>query len=575
MNIPLAARLQVLAALLLLGFPPGTPAARAQDPPLWSRNLGIYEVNTRQYTYDGTFNAFLGHVDRLKRMNAGILWFMPIHPIGVKNRLGSLGSYYSVKDYHGVNPEFGTLDDFIALVDSIHHAGMYVMMDWVANHTSWDNVWTVSHPEFYVHDGTGNFTPPPGTGWSDVIQLDFTRAAMRDSMIAAMRWWITAAGIDGFRFDAASRIPTDFWSAASDSLRRTKPDILLLAEDQDQRYYSAGMQMTFAWSYYGWGGGALIDLVKGTINANGFAEYVAAEESAYPGNKLRMYFTSNHDENSWTGTDQQLFGAATDAFIALSHTFRGVPLDFGGQEAGLDHMLKFFDKDSISWQSLPREKLITRLLTLKRNHRALWNGQYGSPPVRMSTTSNGNVYAFTREKAPESVLGIFNLSGSSSTTTLLGSNLAGEYIDVLGDSLFVMKAYQSISLPAWGFRVFYRVVGDAVEPAAMDVPSGMRLEQNWPNPFNPTTTLRVTLGPNAVPGDGLTKTGRGDGSHGNNARIAVYDLLGREVAVIADGALGAGEHAFTFDAKGLSSGTYICRLTAGRESRSIRMLLLR
>ncbi len=137
---------------------------RGQDHHTWTYNKAIYEVNVRQYTAAGTFAAFETHLNRLKNLGVGILWFMPIHPIGVVNRLGSLGSYYSVKDYYGINPEFGTLDDFKALVDSIHSKGMYVIMDWVANHTSWDNDLTVSHPEWYVHDGNGNFVPPPGTG---------------------------------------------------------------------------------------------------------------------------------------------------------------------------------------------------------------------------------------------------------------------------------------------------------------------------------------------------------------------------------------------------------------------------
>jgi cyclomaltodextrinase / maltogenic alpha-amylase / neopullulanase len=548
---------QLLVSFLLLASVAAVPTARAQDHSIWSKNLGIYEVNVRQYTPAGTFHAFLGHVERLKSMGTGILWFMPIHPIGAKNRLGALGSYYSVQDYHSVNPEFGTFEDFIALVDSVHRAGMYVMMDWVANHTAWDNVWTVSHPDFYVHDGSGNFIPPPGTGWSDVIQLNFNNAVMRDSMIAAMRFWIAAAHIDGFRYDAAGKIPQDFWSAAADSLKLTKPDILLLAEDQDPRYYAAGLQMTFAWNYYGWGAGALIDLAKGTINANGFSTYVAAEETAYPGDKLRMYFTSNHDENSWTGTDEQLFGPATDAFVALSHTFRGVPLDYSGQEAGLNHMLKFFDKDSISWKSLPRERLISRLLHLKRRNSALWNGSKGAPPVRVQTTSNGSVYGFVRENPVDKVVALFNLSAASTTTTLIGGNYAGTYVDVMGDSAAFISPFQSISLPPWGYRLLETSSGLSVDVPESTLPSGLRLEQNWPNPFNPSTTIRYQV------------------SDIRRLKLSVYDLLGKEVAVLVDGPMAAGDHSTTFDAKGLASGSYICRLWAGGETRSIRMLLVR
>jgi len=156
----------------------------------WSYNLPIYEVNVRQYTSTGTFAGFATHLDRLKELGAGILWFMPIHPIGVQNRIGSLGSYYSVKDYYGVNSEFGTLDQFRMLVDSIHAKGMYVLMDWVGNHTSWDNVLTVTHPDWYAKDGNGNFIPPPGTNWSDVIQLNYSKPELRTYMIDAMKFWL-------------------------------------------------------------------------------------------------------------------------------------------------------------------------------------------------------------------------------------------------------------------------------------------------------------------------------------------------------------------------------------------------
>ncbi len=335
----------------------------------WSYNLSIYEVNVRQYTSAGTFNAFETHLDRLKNMGVGILWFMPIHPIGVQNRLGSLGSYYSVKDYYGINPEFGTLDDFKDLVDSIHAKGMYVLIDWVGNHTSWDNTLTVTHPEWYIKDDGGNFTPPPGTGWTDVIQLDYSKPELREYMIDAMKFWITEAGIDGFRCDAVSFMPLDFWSEAITELKNLKPGIFMLAEDDKTQYQSAGFDMSYAWGLLGFGNGILINIAEGTNNANVLNTYSTQENINYPAPHYRMYFTSNHDENSWYGTVYEDFGDAAEIFAVLTSIFRSMPLIYSGQEAGLDHRLAFFDKDEITWQPHPFEQIYSTLLYLKKRIR--------------------------------------------------------------------------------------------------------------------------------------------------------------------------------------------------------------
>ena len=201
----------------------------------WSYNLSIYEVNTRQFTSDGTFDAFSTHLDRLQDMGVGILWFMPVHPIGEQNRLGSMGSFYSVKDYLDVSSDYGTLSDFKDLVDEIHARDMYVIIDWVPNHTSWDNVLTTEHPEWYTKDSDGNFVPPAGTNWTDVIDLDYEQQGLREYMIDALKFWVDSAGVDGFRFDAVDYLPDDFMAQMTDSLKKHKPDILLLAEGADEK----------------------------------------------------------------------------------------------------------------------------------------------------------------------------------------------------------------------------------------------------------------------------------------------------------------------------------------------------
>ncbi len=250
----------------------------AQHHSDWSYNLGMYEVNIRQYSSEGTIAAFEADLDRIEELGVGILWFMPIHPIGQENRLGSLGSYYSVQDYQKVNPNYGTLDEFKSLVQKVHDRDMYVIIDWVANHTSWDNVLTEEHPEWYVTNNNGEFIPPPGTNWSDVIELDFSQQGLREYMIDALKFWVDSVGVDGFRFDAVSYVPDDFWENALTELKVTKPDILLLAEGNENKWIDLGFHMNYAWEFYGFEGGALVNLANDTWSANNFRSFANTEK---------------------------------------------------------------------------------------------------------------------------------------------------------------------------------------------------------------------------------------------------------------------------------------------------------
>lgn len=527
----------------------------SQDHRAWSYNLSVYEVNVRQYTKEGTFASFGKHLDRLKDLGVGVIWFMPIHPIGSKNRLGSLGSYYSVKDYYAVNPEFGTLNDFKAVVDSIHSKGMYVLMDWVANHTSWDNGLTLTHPEWYTKNGSGSFIPPPGTNWSDVIQLDFTNQELRNYMIGAMKYWIATAKIDGFRCDAASFVPIDFWTQAVAELKASYPNIMMIAEDDGAKYYIAGFDMTYAWSFYGFGNGLLIRLANGSNNANNLATYVQSENASYSGNANRMYFTSNHDENSWYGTDTELFGSAAESFIALSLVFRSVPLIYGGQEAGLNHRLKFFDKDSIVWKTHPLANRYRALLRTKRNNSALWNGVAGENPIRLATTDDQNIFAFVRQKGVDKVCGIFNISNSQRTVTVSANNYSDTYRDIFSDSAITVTQNYTITLPARGYSVYEKreITGGV---AAVNIhPKEFTLSQNYPNPFNPTTTIGYQLSAN-----GMTT-------------LKVYDVIGREVSTLVNEIKEAGTYSVKYDGANLSSGMYFARLSSNGKSQMRKLLL--
>lgn len=523
----------------------------------WSYNRSIYEVNVRQYTNSGTFVEFATHLDRLKDLGVGILWFMPIHPIGEENRLGSLGSYYSVKDYLDVNPEFGTLDEFKALVDTIHRKGMYVMMDWVGNHTSWDNPLTITHPEWYVTDSSGNFIPPPGTNWSDVIQLDYSQQGLRNYMIDAMKFWINEAGIDGFRCDAVSFMPLDFWATAINELKNVKPGILMLAEDDGPQYQTVGFDMTYAWGLHGFGNGILKRIVNGTSNVNELDNYIIGELNNYSDQHYRMYFTSNHDENSWFGTVFEQFGDAAEVFAVLTATFNSMPLIYSGQEAGLNKRLLFFDKDEIEWQSHPFAEMYNKLFHLKKENTSLWNGGNGGEFQRINTTDDQAVFAFVREKDNHKIFAILNLSDEDKTVTLQGTLYIDDYIDVFTNDSVSFVQNNEITLTAWDYKVYEIGSGFTGVVSGEKLLTIFTLGQNYPNPFNPSTTITYNL----------AKSG--------NVKLTVYDLLGQEVVLLSDKFQSSGEHKIEWNADGINSGVYLIQLQFNNLKKTVKTVLLK
>jgi glycosidase len=268
----------LVSFVVVFGFTVGFSQAQSHHD--WSYNLTMYEVNVRQYSESGTFAAVEADLDRLEDLGVGILWFMPIHPIGEVNRLGSLGSYYSVKDYLGINPEFGTKEEFKSLVDAAHDRGMYVLMDWVPNHTSWDNVLTETNPDWYVRE-SGRFISPPGTNWSDVIQLDHSQPGLRDYMVDAMRYWVDSLGVDGYRFDAASFVPDAFWTEVLPRVRESRSDLFFLAEDDNPKYHRLGFDSSFGWGFYGFGGGVLSQIAAGQAGPSQLGTYLVNESRTY------------------------------------------------------------------------------------------------------------------------------------------------------------------------------------------------------------------------------------------------------------------------------------------------------
>ena len=419
--------------------------------PEWSYNASIYEVNLRQFSPGGTFREFESHLPRLRDMGVGILWFMPIHPIGEKGRKGTLGSYYSVKDYYGVNPEFGTLDEFRALVAEIHDMGMYVIIDWVANHSAWDNVLTEEHPDWYMRDNYGNFKPPVADWW-DVIHLDYRNWGLRRYMIDVMKFWVEDVGIDGFRCDVAGMVPLDFWEAARAELEAVKP-VFMLAEWDSPAAHRAAFDMTYSWDL----ASTMNNIGGNKATADAIDAYLGREARSFKRDDYRMLFTTNHDENSWNGTVFERLGDGVEAFAVLSATLPGMPLIYSGQEAGLDKRLDFFEKDEIRWNGYRYQRLYTTLLSLKRRNRALWNGEAGGLLERVYTTADQSVFAFVRKKHGDGVFAVFNLSGLGQTVTLLGDAYPGLYRDVFTGAEVTFDGEAEIELEAWEYRLYEAV----------------------------------------------------------------------------------------------------------------------
>lgn len=409
------------ALSVLFTLPAMTHAALppAQQHLPWTRSANIYEVNIRQYTPEGSLRAFSAHLPRLRRMGVDILWLMPIQPIGVAQRKGSLGSYYSIRDYTAVNPEFGSLDDARALVREAHALGMKVMLDWVANHTAWDHPWTRSHKDWYRLDAKGeifavtfNAGTPQVEYWTDVVGLDYRNPALWPAMIDAMAFWVRQCDIDGFRCDVAGLVPTPFWDRARRELDAIKP-MFMLAEWSEVDLHEQAFDMTYGWDLTD----VLGKVAKGQADARDLAAWVRQPPASkagrhFPRSAYRMRFTSNHDHNAWHGHDGELYGDAFEAMAVLAATLPGMPLILGGQEAGLNKRLAFFEKDAMDWRQLPHEALYTRLLALKHDHPALWNGQYGGD-VDLLPSGSDTVFAFRRRLGSDQVTVVVNVSAQA------------------------------------------------------------------------------------------------------------------------------------------------------------------
>ncbi|MFZ1411394.1 MAG: alpha-amylase family glycosyl hydrolase [Micropruina sp.] len=419
--------------------------------PEWSRNATIYQINTRQFTAEGTFAAAQLELPRLRELGADILWLMPINPIGEVNRKGVLGSPYAVKDYYGVNPEFGTLDDVRAFVAAAHELGMHVILDWVANHTAWDSNLVTEHPEWYLRDWKGDFCPTPWWDWDDIIDLDYQHAELREYMTDVLAYWVREADLDGFRCDVAGFVPTDFWETVRAELDQIKP-VFMLAEWEAKDLHAAAFDMTYSWHWN--------DLVHrictGQLDCSALEVYYAWNDKNWPPEAQRMLFVSNHDKNAWEGTEFEQFGPGLEAAMVLSVLSEGMPLIYNGQEAGFDKRLEFFERDSIIWQQHPHGELYRRLFALKHADTALWNAPWGARMVRVPNSDKTRILSFVRENDNDKIFGVFNFSAEPVTASFRESLYHGSYRDFESGELNHLDQDLTLELAPWNYRVFVR-----------------------------------------------------------------------------------------------------------------------
>jgi glycosidase len=414
----------------------------------WAKNANIYEVNIRQYTPDGTFNAFAKHLPRLQQMGVDILWLMPIHPISEKNRKGSKGSYYAVQDYQKVNPEFGSFEDFKSLVDQAHELGMKVIIDWVANHTGWDNWLIEAHNDWYTKDSLGNIVTPVDD-WSDVADLNFEVPELREYMTQSLEYWVREANIDGYRCDVAGMVPLDFWISARTRLDAIKP-VFMLAEWESKEILAA-FDMIYGWEFHH----IMNQVAQGKKNTSDLITYFNKIDTLFDADDYLMNFITNHDENSWNGTEFERMGDAVKAMAVLAHTVPGMPLLYTGQEAKLNKRLLFFEKDSVAWGTYEYADFYKELLQLKKNNKALWNGTQGGP-LTLIENSGTNVLAFSREKENNKVVVILNLSNTSQEISFINNAVVGNYNSLFTQTEVTITDLSSFNLGPWDFKVLVK-----------------------------------------------------------------------------------------------------------------------
>jgi glycosidase len=415
----------------------------------WANGTNIYEVNVRQYTQEGTLQAFIKHIPRLNAMGIDILWLMPITPISVEKRQGTYGSYYAASSYTDIDPAYGTTDDFKALITTAHSLGMKVIIDWVANHTGYDHQWTVKNPEWYRKDEKGNFTEL--YGWLDVIDLNYEIPEMRKAMIQSMKHWIREFDIDGFRCDMARTVPIDFWVEARGECDAVKP-LFWLAECEIPEYHES-FDVTYGW-----------EVMRG-MDKYMKAEMALAEVvpllnnySKYPAGSKKLMFTSNHDENTYWGTEYEKYGVAAKAMAVFSCTWPGIPLIYSGQEKPNKKRLAFFEKDFIDWEgAVELNDFYYTLLYIRKKNKALQE----SAAVLILPSQHKDVLVYLCRRQQDKVLVLLNFSKEKAVCSLNHPALPGNYNDLFSGEAKTILRQQDFDMMPGEFFVYHITSGNS------------------------------------------------------------------------------------------------------------------
>ena len=412
----------------------------------YTRNSVIYEVNLRQYTEEGTINAFSEHLPYLKELGVDILWFMPVHPISELNRKGELGSYYAAKDYKAVNPEFGTFEDFKNMVDKAHSLGMKVMLDWVANHTGCDHVWLEEHPDWYKYED-GKLVSP--WDWTDTYSLNYDNPEMCAAMVDAMKYWIKEADVDGFRCDVAFLVPVKFWDMARVELNKVKP-VFLLAEATEKELTDNAFDMVYNWPLLF----MLDNICKGINKVSDLRELVVKQQSDLAPDAYYMNHITNHDRNTWDGTEFERYGAAVKSFATLTYVWPGMPLIYTGQEVGMNRRLEFFVKDTPPVKEKNEwYEFYSSLNDLKHNSKALRAGEQGGE-LKVYETNNDNVLVISRTLGEEEILDIGNISNEESSIHFVSELPEGDFENYFTKEQVSLPA--ELTLAPWDFLLLIK-----------------------------------------------------------------------------------------------------------------------
>lgn len=438
----------VLISFLFSQQPSPIAIESARPSEEWIKKGIVYEIYPRAFSKEGNFSGIEKRLPELKKLGVTILWLMPIHPVGAEKRKGSLGSSYSIKDYYGINPEYGTLDDFKRLVERSHERGFKIIIDLVANHTSWDSRMFKEHPEWFTKDSSGSFIPPVAD-WSDVVDLNYEHADLRRYMIDMMKYWVRDIGIDGFRCDVAEMVPTNFWNDARAALDSIKP-VIMLSEGQYPEHHLKAFDLSYSWNFYH----AIAPVLKGEKIPSEFDSILAREVSAYPKGAIRLRFSSNHDENAWDKPDVEKFGMEGAKLAAvLVSSFPGAPLIYNGQEVGNDVKLGLFEKFEIDWKKKNSfYSFYQRLFDIRMKNSALATGDFQS----VKNNRADHIYAFIRTDGMNTVLAVFNFSGVERTAQLelpvIFSSL--KFTNAFTGKPAAYKNVKKITLPKFGYRLF-------------------------------------------------------------------------------------------------------------------------